>query len=273
MIKLIASDLDGTLLHGGEQSLSPRTLSLIRRLTEKGIRFIAASGRQYDNERRLFADIQDHISYIAENGALCAHNGQILFRQLLDDSLRLRIIEEIKKTPNFDILLSRENASVIEGTNPAFVDHIRNVMKNTTEVVDDIAKAEGPFIKIAVANLSDGPQALQNYLQHLQDMFAPEIHAVTSGNIWIDFIPPGINKGTALQTFLDFFGISADECIAMGDQQNDIEMLELAGTSYAVSGAAPGVSDHASHTVPFAEDVLEQLLDELEQPLSGSVLL
>ena len=71
MIKLIASDLDGTLLHGGEQSLSPRTLSLIRRLTEKGIRFIAASGRQYDNERRLFADIQDHISYIAENGALC----------------------------------------------------------------------------------------------------------------------------------------------------------------------------------------------------------
>ena len=76
MIKLIASDLDGTLLHGGEQSLSPRTLNLIRRLTEKGIRFIAASGRQYANERRLFAPIRDEISYIAENGSLCICQGK-----------------------------------------------------------------------------------------------------------------------------------------------------------------------------------------------------
>ena len=53
MIKLIASDLDGTLLHGGEQSLSPRVLDLVHRLTERGVRFIAASGRQYDNERRI----------------------------------------------------------------------------------------------------------------------------------------------------------------------------------------------------------------------------
>lgn len=264
MIKLIASDLDGTLLHGGEQSLSPRVLDLVHRLTERGVRFIAASGRQYDNERRLFQGIENDISYIAENGALCVHNGEVIFRSLLSEDLIRRIIAEIRKAPDFDILLSREDCSVIEGHNPAFVNHICNVMGNTTEIVDDIAKAKGPFIKIAVCNLTDSQQVILEYLKHLTDLFSPEIRAVTSGNIWIDFIPPNVNKGTALQTFLDYFHISAEECISLGDQYNDIEMLETAGTSYAVSGSAPGVSDHASHTAAFAEDVLEEVLRTME---------
>lgn len=264
MIKLIASDLDGTLLHGGEQSLSPRVRELVRRLTEKGIRFIAASGRQYDNEQRLFQGIDDKISYIAENGALCVHEGKVIFRSLLSDDLIRRIIAEIRKAPNFDILLSREDTSVIESRNPAFVNHICNVMGNTTEIIDDIAEAKGPFIKIAVCNLVDSHSVILDYLKHLTDLFAPEIRAVTSGNIWIDFIPPNINKGTALQTFLDFFHISAEECISMGDQYNDIEMLEVAGTSYAVPGSAPGVSDHATHAGVFAENVLEEVLKKVE---------
>ena len=173
MIKLIASDLDGTLLHGGEQSLSPRVLDLVHRLTERGVRFIAASGRQYDNERRLFQGIENDISYIAENGALCVHNGEVIFRSLLSEDLIRRIIAEIRKAPDFDILLSRENCSVIEGHNPAFVNHICNVMGNTTEIVDDIAKAKGPFIKIAVCNLTDSQQVILEYLKHLTDLFSP----------------------------------------------------------------------------------------------------
>ena len=65
MIKLIASDLDGTLLLNGAQSLREETCRLIHRLyTEKGIRFVSASGRQYDNQRRLFAPVADEIAYI-----------------------------------------------------------------------------------------------------------------------------------------------------------------------------------------------------------------
>ena len=52
MIKLIASDLDGTLLQNGSHELTPRAIRLIRELTRRGVRFVAASGRQYDNERR-----------------------------------------------------------------------------------------------------------------------------------------------------------------------------------------------------------------------------
>lgn len=66
MIKLIASDLDGTLLQDGTQELTPRAISLIHSLTQKGIYFVAASGRQYTNERIVFDKIKDEISYIGE---------------------------------------------------------------------------------------------------------------------------------------------------------------------------------------------------------------
>ena len=72
MIRLIASDLDGTLLKNGAQVI-PEIFELIPALKKRGIHFVAASGRQYANIRRLFAPLQDEISYVAENGSLCMH--------------------------------------------------------------------------------------------------------------------------------------------------------------------------------------------------------
>lgn len=258
MIKLIASDLDGTLLHNGAQELSPYTIDLIHRITQKGIRFIAASGRQYDNERRLFGEIRDEISYIAENGSLCVHNGEVISRGIIPDDLAYRIMHEIRKEPGYEIVASREDTCLIEGNDPAFTDHIVNVMRNTTEIVDDITKVSGPFLKLAVANMT--AQDLIPYLKRLQDMFSPAIKVVTSGNIWIDFIVPGYNKGTALRKMMDLFSVKPEECMAFGDQYNDIEMLETAGHSYAMANAAPGVEKHAKNVTASVEEVLEKIL-------------
>lgn len=101
MIKLIASDLDGTLLHNGAQKLTPRAIELIHELTQKGVHFVAASGRQYDNERRLFSEIKDEISYIGENGSICIHQGKVISRGIIADDLACRIIDEVKKITEF----------------------------------------------------------------------------------------------------------------------------------------------------------------------------
>ena len=73
MIQYIASDLDGTLLPDGGQDMNPEIFDLILQLKERGIRFIAASGRQYHSIRQLFLPVQEDISYITENGSLCLH--------------------------------------------------------------------------------------------------------------------------------------------------------------------------------------------------------
>lgn len=70
MIKLVASDLDGTLLLNGAQSLPEELFPLIKELKELGILFVAASGRQYANMKRMFAPVVDDMAFIAENGGL-----------------------------------------------------------------------------------------------------------------------------------------------------------------------------------------------------------
>ena len=203
MIKLVASDLDGTLLQNGAQELTPRALDLVRRLTEKGIVFVASSGRQYDNEVNLFNPVKDQISYIAENGSICIHKGNVISRTVIAPELIRRTIDEVKK---------------------------------------------------------DGPHIIDKYLHHLKAKFSSEIKVVTSGNIWIDFIAPGTNKGTALLKLLDVLQIRPEECMAFGDQYNDVEMLQTVGTSYAMSNSAPGIFYYSTYVTDSVEDVLEDLL-------------
>ena len=78
MIKLVASDLDGTLLHNYQQTVPKEIYDTIKALHEKGIIFTAASGRQYANIRRLFAPLGFDIPYIAENGSMCVYKEEIL---------------------------------------------------------------------------------------------------------------------------------------------------------------------------------------------------
>ena len=126
----------------------------------------------------------------------------------------LKNLERNKKEANFDIVVSREDSCFIEDVHPDFVNHIVNVMHNTTTIVDDIRSVDGPILKIAICNMIDGPHIIDKYLKYLQDMFGSEIKVVTSGNIWIDFIAPGTNKGTALSKLLDVLHIKPEECIA-----------------------------------------------------------
>ena len=108
MIKLIASDLDGTLLQNGAQALTPRAIDLISRLCDAGIHFVSASGRQYDNQKRVFAPLKDRISFIAENGSICMHQGKVISRATINDDLAARILKEIKKQDHFEIVVSEK---------------------------------------------------------------------------------------------------------------------------------------------------------------------
>ena len=71
------------------------------------------------------------------------------------------------------------------------------------------------------------------------------------------------NKGTALEKLVHYLGFDMSEGIAFGDQFNDIEMLQMAGDSYALSGCAPGVETYANHMTDSVQEVLKKVLAEL----------
>lgn len=78
MIKLIASDLDGTLLKEGTMDINPEIYDIIRKLKAKGIVFAAVSGREYDSIERVFAPVKDDIYFIAGNGGIISYQGEII---------------------------------------------------------------------------------------------------------------------------------------------------------------------------------------------------
>lgn len=150
--------------------LTPRAIELIRALTQKGVHFVACKRTQYANERLLFHEIKDDISYIAENGSLCIHQGKVISRGLIEDDLAYRILRELKKRPGFEIVVSREDTCLIENNNSQFANHIVNVMHNTTEIVDDLLTVKGPFLKVAFANMTS--RRTTDCLKELQEKFS-----------------------------------------------------------------------------------------------------
>lgn len=148
MIKLIASDVDGTLLKEESQNLNPNIYDIVRQLKEMDIHFIAASGRQYYNLRNIFAPVQDDISYIAENGSLCISDGKVISRGLIDRELGLRIFRAIKEYGNCHCLLPCESTCYVESTSTAFIDHVKNGLCYNTCVVDDLSQIQEPFLKL-----------------------------------------------------------------------------------------------------------------------------
>ena len=109
MVKLIASDLDGTLLQNGAHDVNPIVFDQIRTLKEHGIMFAAASGRQYLNLRRLFTPVQDDIAYIAENGSLCIYNEETISKGIIEQDLAYHILDEVAKYPQYNCIISEKS--------------------------------------------------------------------------------------------------------------------------------------------------------------------
>ena len=103
---MIACDIDGTILFQGETRLNDRLFPIIRRLQSCGVEYLSCSGRQYANQRRLFAPVADEISYICENGSLTMHRGQAVGCEVLDRARALELLRFIQQQPECEGLLS-----------------------------------------------------------------------------------------------------------------------------------------------------------------------
>lgn len=260
MIKLIASDIDGTLLPEGGKELNPEIFDLILELEKHNIHFAVASGRQLQSEQWLFTPVKDHISYISDNGAICMHEGKSHVITKFERNLAMRIIKELDKFPNCNVTVSSPTTQYIKGNSDEFYTYLTKHLSYDVTVIDSFEKIEEPIIKIAYLDLVTN----QASFEHFHTMFEKEIRVVTAGNQWIDFIPFDSNKGTALKFLLEQKQLSPSEVISFGDQQNDIEMLQLTEKSYAMAHARSEIKKYATNETASVVQTLRELIRTLE---------
>lgn len=229
MIQLIASDLDGTLLQK-DGTLPSGTFDMIRLLHKKGIRFCAASGRQYANLKRLFAPVSQDMCFICENGALVVAGEQTTASTIPED-IAVPLIEDILAA-GMEVLLSIPGSSVmLSHASRAFTDDIFYRLRNTCTIVEDFGMYSKEYIKISGFH----PDAVAAIAPPLQKKWSPFLHADIAGAKWLDFTLT--NKSDGIRTLSKVLDIPTQNMAAFGDQYNDLAMLQTVGHPYLMENA------------------------------------
>ena len=250
-IKLIAADLDGTLLNS-ERRLSPDLFPLIRALRERGIRFAPASGRQYYNLREMFAPIASELLFISENGAMVGSGEEILSFEAMEQAQVVRAVEAVRELPEtYAILSCREGAFYEQREDTVFLENISYYFARRRYTDDLLALARSePVCKVAVFS----SRRAERVILPAMAGFAPDSHVVLSSADWVDLIRADMNKGFAIGTICGKLDIRPEECMAFGDYLNDLEMLQSVGESYAMANAHPDLKAAARHVCPSNDE-------------------
>lgn len=250
MIKLIASDIDGTLLHGSETVIPAETLGEFRRLLDRGYLLAAASGRQYGCLRRLFGEVGQEMYILSENGALVfgPHSDTPLRKILLPQPEALALCHEIIARPDSEVMISGENTSYLCPKGPVVVPHVRDFVGHNVAVVSAPEAIPEPIIKVSAFC----PDGVAVAAAALTERWSACMRVAVAGEAWLDFTPA--DKGDGIRQLADVLGLKLSEIMAFGDNFNDEAMLDCVGAPYIMDNAVPELRGrYKNHCASVAE--------------------
>lgn len=246
MIKLIASDMDGTLLDS-QKRLPPDLPAVLCALGARGVTFAVASGRQYGALRRDLPDLD--MPFICENGALIMHRDEPVFLDPMPANALPDVLRAAHGLSGVYPVLCRARVALVEASaSPAFIAETARYYPDL-QVVDDLTAHAHAQDVCKVAFYDEG-DAQTHELPVLERALGGELSVVLSGEHWVDVMKPGVNKGCALRALQQRMGIGPQNCMAFGDYLNDIELLQAAQESYAMKNAHPALFRVARHIAP-----------------------
>jgi hypothetical protein len=254
MIKLVVSDVDGTLLRNGEKVISEEVIDIIKEFKEQEIIFAVASGRPYTNLRKLFQPVKDDILYICENGALVVYKEQLISKTPLDRRTCFNLIDDISKTLGCEMLISGEETAY---TIPKRLDFPK-LMKDTgyeIEVIKTYRDVHEEIIQISAYN----PKGIERDYEAFKKRWGKIIKVTKSQETWIDFNQMDVNKGNALAVVQHVFGVTEEDTMTFGDNHNDLEMFERSYFSYAMKDAAPEIRSAARYIAPDVATIMKDV--------------
>ena len=176
MIKLAASDIDGTLVPEGTNELNEDIYGVIRRLQEKGILFAAASGRHYSSMRYLFDAIAEDIYFITENGSCVLKNEEIVSVTYIPPETAEAMVRYLRSLGVTEIILSTPEKLYTESPSEEFLKGLRS-LHIQTEAVPDLIPYCRKTNKIAIYQ-QEAPEKLE---KELQERFLDRLHGQSGG--------------------------------------------------------------------------------------------
>src|SRR5690349_1806589 len=250
-IALVVSDVDGTLLTH-DKTLTEAAKAAVQKLRAAGIAFTITSSRPSIGMGFLIEQLAITLPVGAFNGSSIVDAAMNPVEQhLIPASAAARSLEVLREY-GADIWLFTHDQWLTRNGDGEYVPNEKRAIRADPTVIGDFT----PYLSKAckVVGSSSDFEKLKRCEMAMQQALGAQATAVRSQNYYLDITPPGVNKGTFVQTMARRLAISTDAVATIGDMHNDVAMFEVSGQSFAMGNASDEVKGHAKRVTASNED-------------------
>lgn len=260
MYKLVAIDLDGTLLTD-QLEITPNTIAGIQQVVDSGVVVTLATGRMFPSAKKFAELLNLKVPLITYQGAVIkdAAEKKIWFERLVSKTISERLIAFAEKH-QVHIQVYQDDIVYVAEDNEAIQAYARESDVSYT-VVDELTRlTDKGFAKVLFIG---DPMYLDRLQIELQGEFGSEAHIAKSKPHYLEVTNPEANKGTALLYLAEQLGIERSEIIGIGDNHNDFELITKAGLGVVMGNGVEALKSVADYITQTNND--EGVLHVLEQ--------
>lgn len=234
-IKLLATDLDGTLLQSG-QPVSAGNIAAAQAAAKAGTVVTIATGRMYRAALPVAEALGLEVPIITYNGALIkSTSGKIYYEQYLDEDICRRITDFAAARGWY--LQTYSGDGLYYSDYGEFSKRYENSQKVIGENLGYAGLREKVEKMYKMLIITPDPALTQDWMDQLKAEFGNSVTLTQSSPDFIEIISPGVSKASALQRLAGMMDIDISETMAIGDASNDLPMLKAAGFSVAMGNA------------------------------------
>lgn len=247
-IKLIATDMDGTLLNSRGQ-IDESFFGLFAELERRNIMFVVCSGRFYATLVRNFQRIESGLLLVAHNGAVVQHSDseQPIFERNIEHKLVISTLQQL-------FAMNLEAEVYLAAKNTAYV------MRPSADFKANLIRHDVDFVEIpSLFTVKEGIKKIGLFqkggltattVRKVKEAFRETFECVAAGEVWLEMMGRNISKGWALAKIQERFGIGPENTLVFGDYYNDLELFQQAAYSFAMANAPADVKKAARFVAP-----------------------
>jgi Cof subfamily protein (haloacid dehalogenase superfamily) len=248
-IELVAVDIDGTLLNN-EYLMSERNEKVLKEAIDQGIKIILATGKTYASAKLIIERLELKTPGIYNQGlTVYKSDGTLDYQKILDPEIARQVIT-FAEDRGFSMVAYSGNRLLARTINPDTEQFHSKYHEPMPDVVGPLQNILGeiPINKILAVKTGE-PKKITALRWQLDKQLNGKIQMTQALPHMLEVLPPGNSKGAALKTLLKQMNVDAKHVMAIGNAENDIGMLELAGVSVVVGNATQMLKDVADHVV------------------------
>ena len=256
MIQLIAIDLDGTLL-SPDKTISPANKQALLEAEAAGVHVVICTGRPLSGVRPIFEEIgfkSNHSYSVINNGCTTVNSSDwsvITYDALSEEDLVY--LDQLTHETHPQLSLFDLNRYIIFNQEPSEIAQMDASIVSAVPVslgIRDVLEAQPIFQGMFI----DQKELIDAFQETYEEALAQRFHTIRSQPILFEILPKGVNKATGLKALAEHLGIPREQIMAIGDENNDIEMIEYAGLGVAMGNAPDTIKALADVTTTSNEE-------------------